>query len=278
MEYIMRQVLLNKGIVVVVALMLVSSLVCAQVAYQPVGTAGGIDYGNRVIVTKGIGLPGGIGGRGGQIRAAVLDAQRNFLEVSKGAYITSSTTVEGFITTGDIIQSHVEGLVRNFTITDTSYWDDGTIEVTLEVRMDGAGGFLDVVLPKQLGGGVVPPYTPPIGGGQVYTGLIVDARGLGIRPALAPKVIDTKGQEVYGSAYVSREYAIQQGMVGYEKSPDKASVNERVAPTPLYVKGIRAEGPNRTDVVISDQDAAKLLAMSENLSFLRQCRVMIIVD
>jgi hypothetical protein len=252
------------------------SLTYSQVAYQPVGIKGGIDYGQRVIVTKGMGQPGGIGGRGGQIRAAILDAQRNFLEVTKGAYVTSTTTVEGLITTGDVIQSHVEGLVQNYSVVDTSYWEDGTIEVTL--NFDMSGSFLNEVLPKTMGIGTPPSYSVPSGGGGVYTGLIVDARGLGVRPALAPKILDTQNKEVYGSSYVSREYAIQQGIVGYDKDPVKAQTNDRVAPSPLFVKGIQVVGPNKTDVVISDQDAARLLALSENLNFMRCCRVIILVD
>ena len=262
-------------IVVSLSLLMLSVLSFAQVAYQPVGTSGGIDYGKRVIVTKGMGLPGGIGGRGGQIRAAIMDAQRNYLNVTKGAYITSETTVEGLITTGDIIQSSVEGLVRNYVPVDTSYWDDGTIEVTLEFYMDG--GFLDAVLPRQMGSSSPPSYSMP-SSGTAYTGLIIDARGLGVRPALAPKIIDTNGREIYGSSMVSREFAIQQGMVGYAKDPDKARMNDRVAPSPYYVKGVRASGSNKTDIVISDQNAAELLGVASNMNFLRKCQVMILVD
>ncbi|MBC8276777.1 MAG: hypothetical protein H8E46_00975 [FCB group bacterium] len=253
------------------------SLSHAQTAYQPVGTVGGIDYGGRVIITKGMGLPGGIGGRMGQIRAAIMDAQRNYLEVVKGAYVNSESTVEGGLLTGDVIQSRVEGLVRNFTPTDTSYWDDGTIEITLQFDM--AGQFLDATMPKNMGSvSAAPRYLAPPSQSGVFTGMIVDARGLGIRPALAPKIIDEQGKEVYGSSYVSREYAIQQGMVGYAKDPNKAKTNNRVSPNPLFVKGLRADGPNRTDVVISDSDAASIFNMSENMSFLRKCQVMILVD
>lgn len=267
-------------IVLSLTLLIPGVMAFSQIAYQPVtlenGRSGGIDYGKRVIVVKGMGLPGGIGGRGGQIRAAIMDAQRNFLEVTKGALITSETTVEGLITTSDIIQSRVEGVVKNFTAVDTSYWDDGTIEVTVEFNMGGE--FLDAVLPPTMGGGTPPSYSGAAPSGRTFTGLIVDARGLGVRPALAPKIIDSDGNEVYGSSMVSREYAIQQGMVGYAKDPAKASENDRVAPNPLLVKGIKVEGPNKTDVVISNQNAAELTAMSENLNFLRQCKVMILVD
>jgi len=264
-------------ITIAVMLTLLVPLLNAQTAYQPVGSKGGIDYSNRVIVTNGMGLPGGIGGRMGQIRAAIMDAQRNYLEVIKGAYINSTTTVEAGMLTGDVIQSKVEGLVRNFTPVDTSYWDDGTIEVTLEFAMEGQ--FLDATMPKAMGTvTMMPSYSAPASKSGIYTGLIIDARGLGVRPALAPKVVDQAGKEVYGSSYVSREFAIQQGMVGYAKDPAAAQGSDRVAPSPLFVKGVRADGPNRTDVVISDQDAASLFSMTQNLNFLRQCRVMILVD
>lgn len=268
---------MKKTIALLIILTLLVPVLNAQTAYQPVGSKGGIDYSQRVIVTKGMGLPGGIGGRMGQIRAAIMDAQRNYLEVVKGAYLNSTTTMEAGMLTGDIVTSKVEGLVRNFTPVDTTYWDDGTIEVTLHFAMEGQ--FLDAAMPKTMGTvTAAPSYSTPANKGGVYTGLIIDARGLGIRPALAPKVVDQNGKEVYGSSYVSREFAIQQGMVGYAKDPAAAQGSDRVAPTPLFVKGVRADGPNRTDVVISDQDAASLFSMSQNLNFLRQCRVMILVD
>ncbi len=266
-----------KTSVTVLSLLLIIPMVFAQNIYQPVGGSGGIDYSKRVIITKGIGMPGGVGGRYGQIRAAIIIAQRNYLEVVKGAYLNSNTTVENGMMTGEIIQTRLEGLVRNFTPIDTAYMDDGSIEVTLEFDMSGQ--FLDEVLPKNMGTISSPPtYSEQPTKRGVYSGLIVDARGLGVRPALAPKIIDESGKEVYGSMYVSRDYAIQQGMVGYAKDPNKAKSNQRVAPNPLIVKGLRSDGPNRTDVVISNQDAAALHSMSDNLSFLRKCKVMILVD
>jgi len=47
---------------------------------------------------------------------------------------------------------------------------------------------------------------------------------------------------------------------------------------PLLVKGLRAEGNDRSRIVISNADASRLLSMSENLSFLKQCRVVIVFD
>lgn len=112
----------------------------------------------------------------------------------------------------------------------------------------------------------------------VYTGLIIDARGLSVRPAMAPKVLDDRGDEVYGSKYVTREYAVDIGMVGYEKDINRARLNERVADNPLIVKAIEASGPNKTDVVINSADALKIHNAAANMNFLQHCKVMFILD
>ena len=113
---------------------------------------------------------------------------------------------------------------------------------------------------------------------KTYTGLVVDARGLGVRPVMVPEIIDENHQEVYGSAFVSREYAVSQGMSGYAKQLESATANQRVTDNPLVVKGVKTEGPGQCDIVISSADAEMLKSAAENLSFLEKCRVMIVVD
>jgi hypothetical protein len=95
---------------------------------------------------------------------------------------------------------------------------------------------------------------------------------------MAPKVMNEEGREVYGSAFVKRDYAIQQGMAGYSKDLAAAQANPRVTNNPLTVKGLRAAGTSKTDVVISNADAASIHSAAANLSFLEKCRVMIVVD
>jgi hypothetical protein len=108
--------------------------------------------------------------------------------------------------------------------------------------------------------------------------MVIDARGINTRPAMAPKILNENGEEVYGSAYVSREFAVQQGMSGYAKDLTAAQSNPRVTNSPLTVKGLRTEGHGRSDIVISNADASRLRSASEHLSFLKKCRVMIVVD
>jgi hypothetical protein len=95
---------------------------------------------------------------------------------------------------------------------------------------------------------------------------------------MAPKILNEDGKEVYGSAWVSRDYAVREGMAGYLKDPIQAQTNPRVTDKPLMVKAIKASGDARVDMVITNADAAMLHSASENLGMLQKCRVIILVD
>lgn len=251
-----------------------ADLTPAQGVIQQVGMNGAVNFTQRTITATGIGMPGGTGGRAGVITAAKHDAWRNLLAVINGIALTSETTVENQMLAIDVIKTRVEGIARNYRMVgEPRYYDDGSIEVTIEMSLDGP--FLETVLPERVGGGQ--PLSSAIEG-VAYTGLIVDAAGLGARPALAPRILNEDGQEVYGSSYISREWAIKYGMVGYEKDMESALTNDRVTDNPLVAKGLETDGTNRADIVISNQDAQKLHSMKNNLSFLEKCRVIVILD
>jgi hypothetical protein len=95
---------------------------------------------------------------------------------------------------------------------------------------------------------------------------------------MVPKILDENNQEVYGSAFVSREYAVQQGMSGYARDLKEILKDQRVSDYPLVVKGLKTSGPGRSEIVISNADASKLRGISESLYFMKKCRVIIVVD
>jgi hypothetical protein len=250
---------------------------------QPVGSTGKVDWTTGVLTAVGIGAPPAQPATAAQARAmaeraAQVVAYRNLLEAVKGVRVDSTTTVENFIVTSDVIRTEVSGIIQGAMIMDKKYMSDGSVEVTVGMKLTGA--LADALLPKT-------PLTPPTGltgtlapatPGQLYTGLIVDARGLGVKPAMAPKILNEDGKEVYGSAWINRDYAVREGMVGYLKDPVQAQTNPRVADKPLMVKALKVAGDARVDMVITNADAAMLHNASENLSMLQKCRVIILVD
>jgi hypothetical protein len=114
-------------------------------------------------------------------------------------------------------------------------------------------------------------------GAAPYASLVVDARGLAVRPALVFRIEDESGQEVYGSAFVSREFAVKHGMGRFVTDPEPAEISAGEQTRPLVVKGLRI-APATAAIVISNADAARLRESSENLAFLRRCQVLVIVD
>lgn len=251
---------------------------------QSVGSTGKVDWTTGMITAVGIGAPPAQPANAAQARAmaeraAQVVALRNLLEAVKGVRVDSATTVENFMVTSDVIKTEVSGFIQGAMPIDKKYMSDGSVEVTVGMRLTGA--LADTLLPK----GLATPSTPltaPSGAtaapGQLYTGLIVDARGLGVRPAMAPKILNEDGKEVYGSAWVSRDFAVREGMVGYLKDPVAAQANPRVTDKPMMVKELKVSGDARVDTVISNADAAALQSAAQNLNMLQKCRVIILVD
>ncbi|MFO7558341.1 MAG: hypothetical protein R6X10_05890 [Desulfobacterales bacterium] len=250
---------------------------------------GGINWTSGIIRAVGIGAPpenlyGKPEARPMALRAAQIDAYRNLLEVVQGVRIQSSTMVKNFMVEDDSISAQVSGMVQGAQVANKEYFDDGTVEVTLEMNLKG--GFAQLVLPQDIKQVEPIKGTPPASSGDKtkksssdsFTGLVVDARGLNAKPAMSPRIIDENGQEIYGAAYVSREYAVQQGVSGYSKNMDSAVSNERVTNNPMIVKGITTAGPGKSDIMISNSEASKLKGSPENLAFMKQCRTIIVVD
>jgi hypothetical protein len=112
----------------------------------------------------------------------------------------------------------------------------------------------------------------------VYTGMVVDARGIQARPAMFPRIFDEDGREVYGSVSVDLEYAIKNGMSGYSRDLNTAQSNQRVKGNPLMIKALKTSGPGKSDIVVSNTDARQVRSSVENVSFLKQCKVIIVLD
>jgi len=123
-----------------------------------------------------------------------------------------------------------------------------------------------------------PPPQAPFMPEDTFTGLIVDGTGLGLHPALVPRLLDEDGNEIYASQVVKRQIAVAEGIVGYSKDLVAASRHNRVTNKPLIVKGLQAVGQKKTDIIVSRHDAQKLQQAGHTSSFLQQARVVIVYD
>ncbi len=257
--------------------------------------------GTRVNWTQGIIQAQGIGAppprtintpQARQLARASAEAQarENLLAGLKQIRIDNGSRVESFLNQNSRLNTELGLMVQQARITQQEFLSDGTVAITLQMSL--YGGFAQLILPSEIQQiesikPVVsgPPSPPALNSATVkaqaqvvYTGLVIDARGLPAKAVLSPRVLDEDGKEVYGSAFVSREFAVQNGMTGYTRNLKFARSNTRVDANPLVVKGLRTVGPTKCDIVISNPDASKLRSTSEHLSFLKKGRVMIVLD
>lgn len=250
---------------------------------------GSVNYADRTITAIGIGFIPENAINAGQARRSALriskqDALRNLIEIVNGVVVTSETTVSGAMF-DDEIKTKVKGVIRGAErVGDPKYLSDTSVEVTYQVKMSGIS---EVLIPPAIISAVlentgtekksVINKTIDPSSGDI-TGIIIDAKGLKVRPALAPKVIDKDGGIIYGPGDYSREYAVTQGVVGYSKTIESAKIDSRVKGNPLVIKATGVSGQNSTDVIIGNEDIKRVGSANTSYDVLNDCRVIILLD
>ncbi len=252
-------------------------LCCLALALpRPAAAEGGaVDWQRKVVKCTGTGAPNltTAGGnvavaRIGAERAARLDALRNCLETLKGVTVRSGETVGGALSGTPGLRASVEGEVKGFRVVGAPrYFSDGGVEMDVEVPLEGR--LSDLLMPEGGGAG----RTAPAAAEAPATGVILDLRGIKITPALAPRILDEDGREVYGPGLLTPEARKWNG-AAYARDPETArkELSARVGKKPVVMK---ARGARGADAVIKNSDADELRRSHEVLS---EGRVVIVTD
>ena len=112
------------------------------------------------------------------------------------------------------------------------------------------------------------PAGKAIGG---YTGLIVDCRGLGLKPAMSPVIKNANGQAIYGYKNLDYDKVVSGGMAGYASDMGRAS---RAGSNPLVVKAVSLD--NGANPVLSVADANRVLIENGASGFLDATNVVFV--
>jgi len=288
---------MRNGRFLIVALALVLVSLPAQgedlsLDYTQTFAAGKVNWGGGKIAVTGFSLPpkkttGGQAAAAVALSAARQKAVETLAKLTAGVRLSAGQTIADTMAQNPSIAEKLDEIVRSAPVVQQNFRSDGAAEIIIELSL--YGGFAQLILPEDIRHFEAIQSVPSDQeasnvsaqvnvGGDPFGGLVIDARGLKVNPAMMFAVLDENGKPVYGSAYVSREYAVQWGMAAYITRIPAGKTFSRVAPRPLVIKGLRAVGAARTDIVISNADAAKLKGAVENLKLLRQGRVAIVLD
>ena len=248
--------------------------------------------------------------------AAIADAYRNMAQVINEVRVTANTTVERHLTASDLLRLSVQAYVRGAEVIEERDNPDGTYSVALQVGLFGEKGLTGLVLPSLLrippkvSAGSPPPgitldQPSPVPPGPVmasreilgtptlspeaalltpatdegpFTGVIIDARGLNIQPAMSPRIYDPAGQEIYGTVNVDASFAEEVGVAGYMGTIRAAMALPRVGNHPLVIRAVGTPDRFHRYLTLSAEDAQRLLAAHARSRFLEKCAVAIVVD
>jgi len=283
--------------------------VVAQEVVVRIENAGEIDWTRSVVRSSGSSAsPTDTRDRSQRIAAlsaATSAAAENLMKTVQQITLNSGETILEASRSSATLRQRVSELVQRFTIRDTRSMSDMSVEVDLEMPL--TADVATLFMPAKTGGGAWRlddiPRSPlsllpwpecrevPAGvtlvmpsqgllayDGKPFTGLIIDARQVPLVPALLPRILNEKGEEVYGVDYVSREAAIEYGLLSYTTSLLAAKKDERIGNKPLVVCGLRATGNHPTDVVLSANDAVLIHAAAKTNNFLKQCKVVVVLS
>ena len=275
--------------------------------------------------------------------AAKSIAQRDLLAAINGLNINSETTVENMITTSDVINTKVRGILKGATIIDEKPLPGG-YEVTMQVPIFGISNnsLAPAVLQKPVKRESFPepvktvPPAPPVKSISIdvqtttttttttttqtstdshasinipttpsitpsipsvitkpsapsisskpstptystnavgdITGLIIDCRGLGLKPVMSPVVKNDSGQSIYGHKNLDYDKVIEIGMAGYTTDINNVS---RAGSNPLVVRAVRLDN-NNGNPVISTADSNRVLIENNKTGFLEKLNVVFI--
>ncbi|MCQ2381169.1 MAG: hypothetical protein MJ032_02350 [Acidaminococcaceae bacterium] len=224
--------------------------------------------------------------------SAIMDGVRNLTAFVNTIHVDAHLTVGDLVASNDGVKSGVSDLIRSAKIAAEGKNPDGTYWARLSLPLYGNNSLADVVIPAvaaQSGKAKVAKLNKKnsiIGRAgfegverDFYTGLVIDARGLGLNCAFAPVIYDTAGRYIFGARFVNINGG-NRGIVEYVRN--SATINtgrSRAGDSPLVVKAETVRGgyaANMVDIVVSEEDGDRiLLANNMNGYIFNNCAVVV---
>jgi len=300
------------------------------------GVNGSINWTEGIVYAKGMGPidPAMANNPRGKLiarRIAVVDCQRNLLELVKGVRVTSTTLVRNLMIEKDTVQTTISGIIKNAEVVKENYdKEEGILYITM--KMPFSGKFMDTVIEDKMlntknWSDIIPimfsnffpiseafaaqnhdyDFKPDekntikkiiklfeINGYEKgieklntlllgfdkfddYSGVVINALGIsGFRPALCARLRQKNGKVVYPGNLVKKRSASSSLFYSWNDNLEEAKGTKRVTHNPIIIKAEDIYKQQRSDLIISDENAKAILLMANGGNVLKKCRIVIV--
>ena len=196
-------------------------------------------------------------------------AFENLLKMVDLINFSGKMPFKSVLETQKLTQEKVLDVVKKNITYETTFFSDGGVDMKINMSLLALTPIiLDLMTTQPASNGVARDV-------ELFSGLILNSKGLAARKAIAPRIRDESGKEVYGPGSVLPGEALKWGFVGYTKSLEVAIRDTRVAGKPLIIRPLRTAENESADFLIANTDLAKFAQIQLAL---KEARVMIVVD
>jgi hypothetical protein len=218
-----------------------------------------VNWGTLVVRATGLGAPDLTASNPAQARlgaekAAKRDALARLLAQVERIPVDASRTL-GDLMESPAVRARVEGAAQKYRIVSKRYFSDDGLEIQVEVPLPALAEAIEPDAGRRSVGASDE-------GGSKVSGLVIDARGLQVTPALRPRLLDPQGRAVYAVDTLSAEARRTAGVAAYLPSIQEAEKSPRVGERPLVLKAQKADG---ADLLLGAEDAQKLSSVGGGL-------------
>lgn len=199
-------------------------------------------------------------------------------------YVDNGSSISDYILNSRLTFEQIADIIESGKMTPAVFKDDGiTLCAINTIHMDQIGGlFIKQKYPYSLQEPIDSISSRP------YSGIIIDARGSlpiqgeftesTVSPCFFPRIWNEDMDLIYERDMMENEAEKQEGLVQYGCSDDFSAYDDRVGTDPLFIKASSVYGINRTDPVIRDEDALRILSVPQNRELLKKGRVVVLLD
>lgn len=207
-----------------------------------------INWTRRVITVLGIGIApdrGTLATRRTLAKSYALeDGLRQMAEVVDKVRVNADAYVRDLTVADDDARSKVNQRIRGAKIVDTQVLPDGSVQLKLQMPLFTKEGLAGALLKDEPSPVLFAADATPSLPTSQWTGIILDARGTGAQPALAPSIRSVEGQGL-----------VDRPPVAYVHTREGAS--DIAGDKPLSFKVKRAAGLTKADLLLDGPDFAK---------------------
>lgn len=190
------------------------------------------------------------------------------LEAAGHVRLDADSRVRDLIEAETRLGQHLGQESSSWHVSEARYHSSGRVEIVGE--LDLAAWLRPVAYARATGS------DPPTGDSSRFTGVLVDARGLGAEGALAPRILSSTGEVLFAIEHVHKAVTRKRTPVQYVSDPADPLAYDRAGDNPLMLRAVRVESD--VDLVLTPEDSVRLQTVSRDERLLAEALVVLVLD